>query len=47
VIVGWHAHVHRPEEAAAEARTWDGNGAPWRNAAKPLKLPTGSAAKAA
>ena len=47
MIIGWHAHVHSPAEAAAEARTWDGNRGPWRNAAKLLKLPIGSAAKAA
>ena len=43
--IDWHAYGHSPAEAAA--RIWDGNSGLWRNVARLLKLPIGSAAKAA
>jgi hypothetical protein len=45
VNIDWHAYGHSPAEAAAGTR--DSSSGLWRNVVRLLKLPIGSAAKAA
>ena len=38
MIIEWHTHIYPPEEAAADARTWDGKAGPTWDGRCPMTL---------